>query len=277
MLGKAGVWGALFYFFMISVHSQEVYDSLAFVDGQAIEVSRNVTTNLLFHYRIRQVDRGSGALLAKVCNDTVLLLRAASANLNLTNLSVYTSDGKLHAFWVRYVEKPVHAWVRLEDSSSAIQRVSDVRYYTEDRLASLCDGVWLLAGGRHGITDRRYDLRWRLRGVYSRERLLFFPMDLVNHSSIDYDPEPVRFVIRDKRRARRMATQERELTPVYIRGDTSAVATGERRQLVFVLPAFTAAGKRRLHIVIGEKGGGRELSVDVGSRRLIKADKIDQQ
>jgi len=269
------VWVVFFYWMIMVAKGQSTADSLLFVEGPYIEVGRNVTTNLVFHYRIRQVDRGTGGLLARACNDTVLLLRAASSTLPVTNLSVYTSDGRLHCFWVRYAERPSHPWVRLEDSSSIRPPVSNVITYTEDRLIRLCDSVWLMATDRHGISDKQYRLRWRLRGVYARSGLLFFPLELVNHSSIDYDLERVRFVIRDKRRVRRVATQEREIAAVYVRGDTSVVCAGSSRQLVFVLPAFTAPGKRSLHIAVEEKGGGRELSVEVGSRKLMKAARID--
>jgi conjugative transposon TraN protein len=263
--------GVIYFLTVIAVRAQGANDSLAFVNGQVIEVSRTVTTNLLFHYRIKQVDRGSGALLAKLGNDTVLLLRAAQSNLPPTNLSVYTSDGKLHGFWVRYVEKPVHPWVRLQDSNEPVQRRTDTKTYTEDRLLSLCDSVWLSAMARHGSSNRQYRLRWLLRGIYTYPGLLFFPLELVNHSSMDYELERVRFIIRGKRRAKRVATQERELSPVFIQGDTTPVAAGERRRLVLVLPAFTASGKRELHITIEEKGGGRELFLDISSRKLTRA------
>jgi len=263
------------YLMTVGGKGQASTDSLAFVKGQVIEVGRSVTTNLVFHYRIRQVDRGAAGLLARACNDTVLLLRAASSSLSPTNLSVYTSDGKLHAFWVRYAEKPVHPWMRAEDTLSDGRRIADSRNLTEDQLAALCDSVWNKTAGRPGKTNRQYNLRWRLRGVYTRSGLLFFPLEFSNRSAIDYDLERVRFTIRDKHRGRRMATQERELNAVYIRGDTSCIMAGECRRLVFVLPIFTAQGKRQLHIVVEEKGGGRELSVDVSSRRLMKADRID--
>jgi conjugative transposon TraN protein len=269
---KGMLCGVMYYMVVITAHGQRATDSLGFVTGQSIEVSRNVTTNLLFHYRIKQVDRGSGALLAKVCNDTVLLLRATQANMPMTNLSVYTSDGKLHGFWVRYADQPAHPWVQLEDSSNP--HSAETREYTEDRLKTLCDSVWISAAGKHGSSKRRYQLRWRSRGVYTCPGLFFFPVELINHSSIDYDLEWLRLVIRDKRRSKRMATQERELNPLYVRGDTTPVAAGKRRRLVLVLPAFTAPGKRLVNLAIEEKGGGRELSVNIRSRKLERAEKI---
>jgi conjugative transposon TraN protein len=256
--------------FFACVQAQVVNDSLSFVDGMPVEVGMRVTTNLLFHYKIKQVDRGHGDLMAKICNDTVLLLKAGREHFPPTNLSVYTADGKLHAFLVRFASAPVHLWMRLPGAGGAGLPM------TQDSLEYYCNKVRGAPRDRHRLRDQRYRLRWQLEGLYARSSLLFFRFRLSNHSAIDYEPGSIRFLIRDKRRIKRTATQEREIQPVYVAGNMDPIAADSAREWVFALPAFVVPGKRALRMVIAEKnGGGRDMWIDLGSRRLSGADRID--
>src|SRR5687768_2136525 len=66
------------------------------------------TTNLIFPYAIKSVDRGSPDVLAQMAKgvDNILLVKAGSKNFPETNLTVITTDGKLYSFLVGYTSQP---------------------------------------------------------------------------------------------------------------------------------------------------------------------------
>ena len=73
-----------------------------------LSVCYQKTTNIIFPYRIEKADIGSGDVIghkdARLPN--VLFLKANRKDFTSTNLSVYTSDGKLYSFLVQYKENP---------------------------------------------------------------------------------------------------------------------------------------------------------------------------
>ena len=256
------------FIIMGAARSQSVNDSLSFVEGLPIEVGLHMTTNLVFHYKVRQVDRGTGELLAKLGNDTVLLLKAAHERMPPTNLSVYTADGKLHAFFVRYAPDPAHLWWRQEGtrSNDAEMTEDSLAYYS--RKAADQRNV-------HGPVNKQYGLSWRLRGLYARSNLTFIALEFSNHSPIDYDIGNIRLLIRDRRRARRTATQEREVHALYEMGNRNRIAADSGRIFVLALPAVIITGKRVLRIVISEKGGGgRDLWLNVSPRQFLRVKRL---
>src|SRR5688500_828142 len=75
---------------------------------QALEIAYNKTTSLVFPAIIKSVDRGSRDLLAQKAKgvENILQLKAARHGFPNTNLTVITSDGKLHEFTVAYSKAP---------------------------------------------------------------------------------------------------------------------------------------------------------------------------
>ncbi len=52
-----------------------------------------------------------------------------------------------------------------------------------------------------------------LRGIYIKDHLMWFRIEIKNHSEVDYQPENVRFSVRDKHIGKRTAVQEMQKIP----------------------------------------------------------------
>src|SRR4051812_22052329 len=93
----------------LSVHSQTSLVP-SFIEPYPLEISVNKTSNLVFPYAIKSVDRGSPNILAQKAGnvDTVLQVKAARQDFPETNLTVITTDGRLYSFLVRYSGAPDH-------------------------------------------------------------------------------------------------------------------------------------------------------------------------
>src|SRR3954470_1354464 len=78
------------------------------IEPYPLKITLNKTTNLIFPYAIKSVDRGSADVLAQKAKgvENILLVKAARENFPETNLSVITADGKLYSFVLNYISNP---------------------------------------------------------------------------------------------------------------------------------------------------------------------------
>jgi hypothetical protein len=102
--------GIFLLFVNTIAYSQKMVEVLktTIIEPYHLTITWNKTTNLLFPYGIRSVDRGSPDVLAQKAKGTenILLVKASKENFAETNLSVITSDGKLYSFILRYSNNP---------------------------------------------------------------------------------------------------------------------------------------------------------------------------
>ena len=73
-----------------------------------MEITFNKTTNLIFPYSVKSVDRGSKDILVQQPKGTenIIQIKAGKPKFTQTNLSVITIDGKLYSFIVDYTSQP---------------------------------------------------------------------------------------------------------------------------------------------------------------------------
>ena len=119
-------------------------------------------------------------------------------------------------------------------------------------------------------------MQLRLSGIYITNDILYFKLEVQNRSNISYDIEMLRFFIKDEIKSKRTASQEIEIQPVYISGDTSVVKEQSKNILVYSLPKFTIPDKKFLSIQLIEKNGGRHLHLNILNRSIVKAKSLSQ-
>lgn len=110
----------------------------------------------------------------------------------------------------------------------------------------------------------------RLRGILLVEGRLWFGLEYSNRSSIAYTPAYTRWFIRDRRRVRRTAEQEVPLEPLCVAEAVTVAADS----IVVTWTGFTplALSKdKELVLEVGEKGGGRVLSLRIGHKVILNA------
>jgi len=115
----------------------------------------------------------------------------------------------------------------------------------------------------------RMDLQ--LKGIYSREKLLFFRLSLGNHSHLDYDVDSVRFLMRDRRVTKTNTAAARSLPALYTYGNAHSIKGKSREESVIVLPQFTLPDGKRLVIEVTERNGGRKLQLFVDNFTLLRS------
>lgn len=238
-----------------------------------LSVAYHKTTNLVFPYTIKSVDRGSrDVLVQKAKNvENVLQVKAGYMGFEETTLTVITADGHLYSFLVGYSQHPDLNMVLerpLPEHRSGIA-------FTEagDHESTVRDAAEKAGRRKHFLRkkDKAFDITLKLGGMYVVDGVMFFQLELRNDSHIGYDIGQLRFYVRDKKKAKRTASQEIELEPLYVCGNTVSIGGQSAQTVVVAVRKFTIPDKKYLAIQLMEESGGRHLELRVGNRTLIRS------
>jgi conjugative transposon TraN protein len=240
-------------------------------------ITTNKTTSLIFPAAIRHVDRGTKDVLVQQVKEAenLLLVKAALPGFMETNLSVLTADGHLYSFDVSYDSLPLLLVYRLSPPPvSEIIAFKDEAMNTA-RVEHYAKSLLSEKKTIHGVRNTIWDMQAGVNGIYIKENVMFFQLLLKNGSSIDYDIDFIRFYIRDMKRNRRTASQEVELKPLSIQGNTEMVKGNEDTRLVVAFEKFTIPEAKFLVIEVMEKNGGRHLTLRVHNNKILKAKPVN--
>lgn len=232
------------------------------------------TTNLVFPYAIKSVDRGSKDVLVQKAKgvENILQVKAGKLGFDQTNLTVITADGKLYSYILNYIDTPSVLNIRFINNEETHPNAffSNVSV-NEAQVQTDAETVANEKRNITGVKDKSYGIRMKMDGLYIKDEVLFCRINLRNNSNINYGIDQLRFYIRDQKKSKRTATQELEVTPLYVKGDTSVIVGQTEKVFVYALPKFTIPDKKYLAIELIEKSGGRHLRMQVYNKIIIRA------
>jgi len=263
--------GLLFLFNAVSSFAQSSDASVASIQPYEIAISYHQTTNLIFPFAIRSVDRGSNAVLAQKAKgvENILQLKAGKGEFPPTNVSVVTADGKFYSFVLHYADQPSHLNINFAGSKPAQLVGEPANAWQLERVA--CQ---VLSQPRFmHLQKSDQALRLRLNGIFHSDNNLWLKLSLGNDSQVDFQPAYMRFFLRDVKRTKRTALHETELSPVYL---PPAKATKGLASSVWTVgfKPFTVPKHQRLVIQVGDESGGRVLVLRIKSRLFLQARKL---
>lgn len=226
---------------------------------QTLGLATDKTTSLVFPFPIKHVDRGTESILTQqVKGERALLIKAANKDFPETNLTVFTEDGSVYTFRVQYDPLP-RTWIyRLP-------------VFSGSTIAGYANGILDNPATIRGMRDRKWNIELYVKGIYVKDDVMYCQLQVWNQSPIDYNIELLRFFIRDKKRARRTASQENELEPLYRTGKVDVIKAHSNNTIVVALDKFTSPDAKVMYIQLVEKNGGRHLQVKVQNRDLMRA------
>lgn len=251
----------------------------ASIEPLDLGISQQKTTNLIFPYAIKSVDRGSAQVLVQKAKgvENVLQLKAGGPGFEQTNLSVITGDGLLYSFLLHYAAEPTTLNLELVNRPMGYQPIA-IFSTLEDNQQKIMNASQRVAEKQRTTKRPRNGkggAAMELRGIYIKEQVLYFQLGLSNDGSIGLDVEQIRLFVRDRKSGRRTASQEIEQVPLHVHGNATVVHGGSEQVLVLALEKFTIPDKKELVIQLMEKRGGRHLSVRIGGRQLAGATVLD--
>lgn len=274
------VTGIFLVLINIKVFSQNTLqiDKTSVIEPYHLAITSYKTTNLIFPYSIKSVDRGSKDVLVQIAKgvENILQVKAAKSNFDETNLTVITSDGKLYSYILNYTNNPSALNVRFENTQEDKRNsFFPVTHSNEAEIKNDAENVLKAHRNIRSLKDKRFGIKLQLDGIYIDDEVMYYRIKLQNQSNINYDIEQLRFFILDQQKSKRTASQELEIQPLYIHGDTCVVTSQSEHAFVYAVPKFTIPNKKYLTIQLMEKNGGRNLGLIIHNKTIMKARLIE--
>ncbi|MDB5229228.1 MAG: hypothetical protein JWN76_33 [Chitinophagaceae bacterium] len=239
-----------------------------YIESMKIEVSDTRTTNLVFPSNISSIDRGIEKLIVQKSSENILRVKAQEPFAEETNLTVVTLDGKFYSFLVSYHIAPQHLNINLNNANSV---------NTDSVLVSYAHAVGHVKSTIYGVKYRTGNVSMELSGFYVIDDILFCKIKVENHSNIIYVIERLQIYLSSHRQTKRTASQEREVQPLYIEGDTARVKGKSGHEIIIAWTPFTIPDDQLLTIVLTEKGVGRNLQIKVKKNFITRANLVEMQ
>ena len=267
----------------MTAQTGNVFSKASFIASYKLEVTYNKTTNLVFPAAITSVDRGSQDILVQKATgvENILRVKADVKNFSETSLSIITADGKLYSFVVEYCQQPAYLNInvaRIAETDSVFISVpkKEAVIYSEPgmnnaALAKYADSVLKNGSNIRAIHTENSKISLALNALYIHEDVMFLKFGFKNNSHIKFDIDQLHFYIRDKVKAKRTASQEIEIIPLSVTGNTNFIRGESKERCVIALQKFTIPDGKYLSIEVMEKNGGRNLFLKVKNRRIMKA------
>lgn len=256
-----------------------------------IEVGFTKTVHILFPASVTYIDIGSMAIIAGKADGAENVVRVKAAVRDFaeeTNLTVITEDGGFYTFDARYAENPSMSTIEIAAAESPAARPASsseparadegrvlLREVGRERPATikrvLSDIYRQNRADVKGIHTRKYGVEVEVRGIYVHNDVIYLHVQIANNSNISFEVDYRRFVVADRKAAKRTAQQQRIIEPLRVCNDPSIVRGHQRQRIVFALPKLTLEEEKILLLEIAEKDGARHQCLEISSRELLGA------
>ena len=274
--GRAVILGLLLLVVGLSLRAQEPGFHLEGMESRSLPVTGRKMTNVIFPIDIAAGVRVSRDVLVQKVRgvENVLELKALRRDFAATNLSVYGKDGRLYSFVLHYVEDTTVLDYRVVRDGGVEGPVVKLTGWPVNAEQLRTDAHMLVE--RRGFLHRRAvadGLRLSLKGVYLRDSLLWLSLVLGDRTAMGLSSGTVRLYSEDRKKIKRTATQELDLTPVY--SERIGGLSGLSRQAAAVaLHPFVLGRGKRLMIAVVNEAGDRQVLLRVKGKLLLKARKV---
>lgn len=243
-----------------------------------IAVGTTKTTVLVFPFKIvpKGVDLGSADILASPLQgvDNILRIKAAKENFTPTNATVVTTDGRVYSFRVTFSEYPDDRPINLgkQEKVEKAQGILTSQKLSDEQMKQETNVILSSKPFLKKPKTVSYGVGLSLKGIYTKEDILFFRFELKNGSPMDYLTDFTRFYIKDQKRLKRTADQETECKTVGLFPESNDAIKAETTQTIIVaFKRFTIADHKDLAIQFFEKDGDRHLKLKINGKILMKA------
>ena len=265
------------------------------IEPRKIEAGFTKTVHILFPSPVTYIDIGSMDIIAGKADgaENVVRVKAAVRNFTAeTNLTVITEDGGFFTFDVHYAENPAVSTLNLtvqEPQTESMKKpaaASDYQPITSE-------GRVLLREVGHekpatvkrmlsdiyrqnrmdvkGIRTKKYGIGVEVQGIYVFNDVIYIHTCISNDTNISFEVDARRFIVADRKLAKRTAQQQTPLEILRVCNDPAVVRGHQRQRTVFALPKLTISDDKVLLLEIIEKNGARHQTIEIPSRELLNA------
>ena len=281
----------------VKVTAQMTPETPAEIRPLRIEAGFTKTVHILFPSPVTYIDIGSMDIIAGKADGAENVVRVKAAVRNFaaeTNLTVITEDGGFFTFDVYYAENPAVSTLNLtvqEPQPESMKKPAAVGYPQPTAPAS--EGrVLLREVGREkpatvkrmlndiyrqnrtdvkGIRTKKYGIGVEVLGIYVFNDVIYIHSCISNDTNISFEVDARRFIVADRKLAKRTAQQQTPLEILRVCNDPAVVRGHQRQRTVFALPKLTISDDKVLLLEIIEKNGARHQTVEIPAKELLEA------
>lgn len=252
-----------------------------------IEVGFTKTVHIIFPSPVTYIDIGSMDIIAGKADGAgnVVRVKAAVKSFPIeTNLTVITENGELYTFNATYCENPAVSTVQIPAPAESAgiqssQAISESRVLLEEvgkeRPATvkrvLSDIYRQNRSDIRNIHAKKYGVEVEVRGIYVHNDVIYVHTQIANSTNISFEVDYYRFVVTDKRAAKRTAQQQTALDPLRVCNAVTVVRGRQRQRTVFALPKLTIPDDKVLLLEIAERNGARHQVIEITNKELLSA------
>lgn len=281
----------------VKVTARTTQETPAEIRPQRIEVGFTKTVHILFPSPVTYIDIGSMDIIAGKADgaENVVRVKAAVRNFTAeTNLTVITEDGGFFTFDVHYAENPAVSTLNLtvQEPQPESMKKPDVAGDYQPTAPASEGRVLLREVGREkpatikrmlsdiyrqnrtdvkGIRAKKYGIGVEVLGIYVSNDVIYIHTCMYNDTNISFEVDTRRFIVADRKPAKRTAQQQTPLEILRVCNDPAVVRGHQRQRTVFALPKLTISDDKVLLLEIIEKNGARHQTIEIPSRELLKA------
>ena len=262
-----------------------------------IEAGFTKTVHILFPSPVTYIDIGSMDIIAGKADgaENVVSVKAAVRNfIAETNLTVITEDGGFFTFDVHYAENPAVSTVNLTVQEPQTKGVKEptaagdplspapvtksrvlLREVGREKPATvkrmLSDIYRQNRTDVKGIRTKKYGIGVEVLGIYVFNDVIYIHSCISNDTNISFEVDARRFIVADRKLAKRTAQQQTPLEVLRVCNDPAVVRGHQRQRTVFALPKLTISDDKVLLLEIIEKNGARHQTVEIPAEELLEA------
>ena len=122
-----------------------------------------------------------------------------------------------------------------------------------------------------GIRTKKYGIGVEVLGIYVSNDVVYIHTCMYNDTNISFEVDAWRFIVADRKLAKRTAQQQTMLEILRVCNDQAVVRGHQRQRTVFALPKLTISDDKVLLLEIIEKNGARNQTVEIPAGELLDA------
>lgn len=275
----------------VSQHNRYVLpiDKVSVKGSYPLGVSEIKTIHVIFPSEIKEVDAGTANVIAQITENfnNVLRIKAnTDKHFSETNLTVLTADGGLYSFLTNYNRDPEILNINIGNNLS-----SDVLSSKDLGINQFLKSNYLIAALNQSANEIKFSMQKSislkpfvrntgvrnqntsafLKGVYTYNGMMYFTIELVNDSEIDYSIDFIKLYIKDKEVLKRMTIQEEELKIADRFPLDNVLKAKTNNTFSLATPLRTISDDKEFEFEIYEQNGGRHLRFSISPKIIAKA------
>lgn len=275
--------------------AKAVQDGPQQIEPRKIEAGFTKTVHILFPSPVTYIDIGSMDIIAGKADGAENVVRVKAAVRNFaaeTNLTVITEDGGFFTFDVHYAENPAVSTLNLTVQDQQTESVKKLAAASDYQPITSEGRVLLREVGREkpatvkrmlsdiyrqnrtdvkGIRTKKYGIGVEVLGIYVFNDVIYIHTCISNDTNISFEVDARRFIVADRKLAKRTAQQQTPLEILRVCNDPAVVRGHQRQRTVFALPKLTISDDKVLLLEIIEKNGARHQTVEIPAGELLDA------